>query len=306
MFLAIVFIIVGFFFLVKGADVFVDSASGVATKLGVSTLIIGLTIVAFGTSMPELAVSVTAALEKANAIAVGNVVGSNIFNLLVVGGLSACIYPIIVNPAIIKRDWPLSTFAAGVLCLFLLLDLTISRIEALALLAAFGLLLYVQIKHTQNNEEEKKEESRSMLKLLLYLVIGIVGIVIGGKLTVEGATSLARILGLSETLIGLTIVAVGTSLPELVTSVVAAKKGENEIAMGNIIGSNLFNILCILGISSILSPIHVEITALIDTAILTLISLVFWFICKKYSLDKRVGGIMLFTYIGYMVYIIFR
>ena len=203
MILACVFIVLGFFFLVKGADVFVDSASGVATKLGVPTLVIGLTIVAFGTSMPELAVSVTAALEKANEIAVGNVVGSNIFNLLVVGGLSACIYPLIVNPAIMKRDWPLSTLAAGVLFLFLLPDLTISRIEAAILLVCFGFLLYVQIKHTKNETEEKKEEHRSMPKLLLLLVLGIAGIVIGGKLTVEGATSLARILGLSETLIGL-------------------------------------------------------------------------------------------------------
>ena len=185
-------------------------------------------------------------------------------------------------------------------------DLTISRIEAAILLVCFGFLLYVQIKHTKNETEEKKEEHRSMPKLLLLLVLGIAGIVIGGKLTVEGATSLARILGLSETLIGLTIVAIGTSLPELVTSVVAAKKGENEIAMGNIIGSNLFNILCILGISSILSPIHVEMTALMDVGILTLISLGFWFVCKKFSLDRRVGSIMVITYVIYMVYIILR
>lgn len=306
MFLAIIFILVGFFFLVKGADVFVDSASGIATKLGVPTLVIGLTIVAFGTSMPELAVSVTAALEKANEIAVGNVVGSNLFNLLVVGGLSACIYPVIVNPAIMKRDWPLSTLAATILFLFLLPDLTIGRLEAIILLICFGILLYVQIKHTKNEENTKKEEHRSMPKLILFLLIGITGIVLGGKLTVEGATSLAKTLGLSETLIGLTIVAIGTSLPELVTSVVAAKKGENEIAMGNIIGSNLFNILCILGISSVLSPIHVEMTALIDTGILAIISLIFWFICKKHPLDKKVGSIMLCTYFIYMIYIIIR
>lgn len=306
MFLAIIFILVGFFFLVKGADVFVDSASGIATKLGVPTLVIGLTIVAFGTSMPELAVSVTAALEKANEIAVGNVVGSNLFNLLVVGGLSACIYPVIVNPAIMKRDWPLSTLAAAILFLFLLPDLTIGRLEAIILLICFGILLYVQIKHTKNEENTKKEEHRSMPKLILFLLIGITGIVLGGKLTVEGATSLAKTLGLSETLIGLTIVAIGTSLPELVTSVVAAKKGENEIAMGNIIGSNLFNILCILGISSVLSPIHVEMTALMDTGILAIISLIFWFICKKHPLDKKVGSIMLCTYFIYMIYIIIR
>ncbi len=306
MFISITFILIGFLFLVKGADFFVDSASGIATKLGIPSLVIGLTIVAFGTSMPELAVSVTAALEKANEIAVGNVVGSNLFNLLVVGGLSACIYPLIINPSIMKRDWPLSTLAAIMLFLFLLPDLTIGRLEGIILLICFGILLYVQIKHTKNEENTKKEEHRSMPKLILFLLIGIIGIIWGGKLTVDGATSLAKTLGLSETLIGLTIVAIGTSLPELVTSVVAAKKGENEIAMGNIIGSNLFNILCILGISSVLSPIHVEMTALIDTGILTILSFGFWFLCKKHPLDKKLGSIMLCTYLIYMIYIIIR
>lgn len=303
--LAIIYISIGFLFLVKGADLFVDNASGIASKLGISSLIIGLTIVAFGTSLPELAVSVTAALDGSNEIAVGNVVGSNIFNLLVVAGLSACIYPLVVNQQIMKRDWPLSTLAAVILFVFLL-DLNISRIEALLLLACFAVLLFVQIKNTKKEEEKKQSETRSFGKLLIFLVLGIVGIVVGGQLAVEGAVNLATLLGLSETLIGLTIVAIGTSLPELVTSLVAASKNENEIAMGNVIGSNLFNIFFILGTSALLNPIGVEATAMMDALILSVVSLLFWGVCKRYPLDKKIGSIMVVTYIIYTVYIIVR
>ena len=299
--IAIIFIIVGFFFLVKGADCFVENASSIAGKMGVSSLIIGLTIVAFGTSMPELAVSVTAALENANEIAVGNVVGSNIFNLLVVAGLSACIYPLLVNKTIMKRDWPLSVVAAALLT-FMLIDRNISRFEGIILLICFGIMLYVQIKQTAKSEEDQKRIDTPYSKLIIFLIIGIAGIVIGGQLVVDGATSLARIIGLSETLIGLTIVAIGTSLPELVTSLVAARKNENEIAMGNVIGSNL----CILGISSVLNPITVEPTAFIDSLILVVVSIVFLVICKFIPLDKKTGLIMVLTYIVYTVYIILR
>lgn len=305
LFISLFFIAIGFFFLVKGADWFVDNASGIASKLGVSSLVIGLTIVAFGTSMPELAVSVTAALEGSNEIAVGNVVGSNIFNLLVVAGMSACIYPLVINPTILKRDWPISTFAALLLGVFLL-DLNLSRIEAFILLIFFGLTLFIQLKEAKSPEEQQKTEERPMSRLILFLLIGIVCIIVGGQFAVEGATQLARILGLSETLIGLTIVAIGTSLPELVTSIVAAKKGENEIAMGNVIGSNVFNLLCILGISAFLRPIHIASTAIIDCLILCIVSFVFWFLSKKHPLDKKIGSIMVITYILYTIYIIVR
>lgn len=303
--IAIIFIIVGFFFLAKGADYFVESASSIAGKMEVSSLIIGLTIVAFGTSMPELAVSVTAALENANEIAVGNVVGSNLFNLLVVAGLSACIYPLVINKTIMKRDWPLSVIAAALLA-FMLIDRNISRFEGILLLVCFGIMLYVQIKQTAKSEKDQKQINAPYSKLIIFLIIGIVGIVIGGQLVVDGATNLARIIGLSETLIGLTIVAIGTSLPELVTSLVAAKKNENEIAMGNIIGSNLFNIFCILGISSVLNPITVEPTAFIDSLILIIVSIVFLAICKFRPLDKKTGSVMVLTYIVYTIYIILR
>ena len=303
--IAAALIVIGFVFLVKGADLFVDNASGIAKKLGVSPVVIGLTIVAFGTSMPELAVSVTAALQGSNEIAVGNVVGSNIFNLLVVAGASACLYPLICDRVLLKRDWPLSSVAAILLGIFLLGDQTISRLEALVLLVIFAVVLILQLKGAKQEENIHPEE-RSMGRLVLFLLIGIAAIVIGGQVTVEGATSLARILGLSETLIGLTIVAVGTSLPELVTSVVAARKGENDIAMGNVIGSNLFNILCILGVSALLHPIHVEVTALYDTAFLVVVTVVYWLICRRRSPDRLIGTAMILTDIGYMAYIILR
>lgn len=302
---SILMIVVGFIFLVKGADAFVDNASGIAKKLGISPVIIGLTIVAFGTSLPELAVSVTAALAGSNAIAVGNVVGSNVFNLLVVAGGSACIFPLVCDRILLKRDWPLSLLAEFLLVVFLFGDQCISRLEALILLCFFALTLLMQLKNSKQEDRVIPEE-RSMVRLLLFLVIGIAAIAIGGQVTVEGATSLARLLGWSETLIGLTIVAVGTSLPELVTSIVAARKGENDIAMGNVIGSNLFNVLCILGISAVLRPITVEMTAFYDTLFLLVITFIYWLICRKHTLNRSIGLLMICTYAGYMAYILIR
>lgn len=304
---SIVFIVIGFTLLVKGADLFVDNASGVARKIGMSPLVVGLTIVAFGTSMPELAVSVTAALEGHNEIAVGNVVGSNIFNLLVVAGLSACLFPLVTNKTIMKRDWPISTVAALLLAAFLWPNMHIARWEAVVLFVIFiAITAYQIIQGKKEGNESKEEETRSMVKLLILLAVGIAGIIIGAELSVEGATKFARLLGVSETLIGLTIVAIGTSLPELVTSVVAARKGENEIAMGNVIGSNIFNIFCILGISAFLRPITVEATAIFDSLFLAGISFVFWLVCRWKRLDRVLGSVMVLTYVGYMVYIIMR
>lgn len=298
--------LLGFLLLVKGADVFVDSASGVAKKLGVSPLVIGLTIVAFGTSLPELAVSVTAALSGSNEIAVGNVTGSNIFNLLVVAGVSAIIAPLTIDRFLIKRDWPASILAAALLGVFLLFGNDISRLEAVILLVIFAIMLFLQLRNAKSAEEARQTDDRKPILLALLLVLGIAGIILGGEFAVEGASGLARAIGWSESLIGLTIVAIGTSLPELVTSIVAARRGENEIAMGNVIGSNLFNILCILGISAFLSPITVAPTAVIDAAFLVVVSVVFWLVARFAKIGKAAGTAMVLTYVGYMVYIINR
>lgn len=298
--------LLGFLLLVKGADVFVDSASGVAKKLGVSPLVIGLTIVAFGTSLPELAVSVTAALSGSNEIAVGNVTGSNIFNLLVVAGVSAIIAPLTIDRFLIKRNWPASILAAALLGVFLLFGNDISRLEAVILLVIFAIMLFLQLRNAKSAEEARQTDDRKPILLAVLLVLGIAGIILGGEFAVEGASGLARAIGWSESLIGLTIVAIGTSLPELVTSIVAARRGENEIAMGNVIGSNLFNILCILGISAFLSPITVAPTAVIDAAFLVVVSVVFWLVARFAKIGKAAGTAMVLTYVGYMVYIINR
>ena len=252
--LSFVLLVIGFALLVWGADKFVAGASALARRLGVSPLLVGLTIVAFGTSAPELAVSLTAALQGANEIAVGNVVGSNIFNLLMVAGLSAVVCPLVMDRTLLRRDWPLSVFAAILLLVFIAPDLTISRLEGIILLVVFAVVLGIQIRAALKNRDAAGEEEDEVLMppvmIGVNIVLGLACIIIGGQMAVNGATGIARMFGLSETLIGLTIVAIGTSLPELVTSLVAARKGQNEIAMGNVIGSNLFNILLILGVSA--------------------------------------------------------
>ncbi len=306
--LSIICILGGFLLLVKGADWFVSGASGLARRLGIPPLVIGLTIVAFGTSAPELAVSVTAALRGANEIAVGNVIGSNLFNLLVVAGGSAVLCPLVADRTLLKRDWPCSTVAALLLTGMLMLNHNITRMEAVVLLVLFGLMLTLQLRgaKTGAGTEGTAEEHRSGWVLAALIVVGIGCIVAGGEFAVRGATGLARAFGLSESLIGLTIVAVGTSLPELVTSIVAARRGENEIAMGNVIGSNLFNILCILGISAFLNPITVAPTAMVDAALLTIVSVVFWFAARRGTLSRMTGGLMVCLYVAYTGYLIVR
>lgn len=304
--LSVICLIAGFALLVKGADWFVSGASGLARRLGVSPLIIGLTIVAFGTSAPELAVSVTAALDGANEIAVGNVVGSNIFNLLVVAGVSAILCPLVADRTLLRRDWPCSTLAAALLTVMLLFGNNITRLESIVLLVLFVGMLAWQIRGTRAPVETGAEERRPGWLLAVCIVGGIACIVLGGQLSVNGATELARAFGWSESLIGLTIVAIGTSLPELVTSIVAARRGENEIAMGNVIGSNLFNILCILGVSALLNPITVAPTAVIDAALLTIVSLVFWLIARRGTLPRAAGVVMVLLYVAYTGYLIVR
>ena len=305
--LSFIMLIVGFALLVWGADKFVAGASALARRLGVSPLLVGLTIVAFGTSAPELAVSLTAALQGANEIAV---VGSNIFNLLVVAGLSAVVCPLVMDRTLLRRDWPLSLLAAIVLCAMIAPDLTISRVEGVILLVFFALTLFFQIRAALKNrnslEAEEEEALMPPLMIGVNIVLGLACIIIGGQLAVNGATGIARMFGLSETLIGLTIVAIGTSLPELVTSLVAARKGQNEIAMGNVIGSNIFNILLILGVSSVITPIPVLSTSIIDCLVLIGISIVFYLPARKGRLGRVPGAIMALTYVVYTAYLIMR
>ena len=315
--LSFVMLVIGFVLLVWGADKFVEGASALARKMGVSPLLVGLTIVAFGTSMPELAVSVTAALRGANEIAVGNVVGSNIFNLLVVAGLSAVICPLVMGKMLLRRDWPLSIFAAVLLLVAIAPDHVIARWEGAVLLVIFAVILSRQIKAALNDRaqlaaaeaeaaEEAAEMTKSPVMIWVNIVLGLACIVLGGQLAVNGATGIARMFGLSETLIGLTIVAIGTSLPELVTSIVAARKGQNEIAMGNVIGSNLFNILLILGVSAVITPIPVQATSIIDCLFLITISVVFYLPARKGKLGRLPGAVMAAMYVAYTAYLIMR
>ena len=316
MILALIRLVIGFALLVKCADLFVDGASSLAKKLNIPAFVIGLTIVAFGTSAPELAVSITAAMKGSNDIAIGNVVGSNIFNTLVVLGASAAITPIAVDKGMIKRDYPLSIFAAvllGVLAmdtvLFKASEMSLGRLDGIILLIAFAGFMVMTVKAGLEGREEEEEDSEVMplMKSLLVIVIGLVGIVVGGDLSVEGAKDIARFFGLSEAIIGLTIVALGTSLPELVTSIVAAKKGESDIAVGNVIGSNVFNVFLILGVSSTILPMNVSGTYLYDIGMLIgVMVLTYLPIAKTKKVSRVMGIVMVLVYAAYTVYLIMR
>lgn len=318
---SVFFLILGFLLLVKGADLFVDGASSIAKRLRIPSLIIGLTIVAFGTSAPELAVSVTAALKGSNDIALGNVVGSNVFNLLVVIGVSAMLCPLAVEKSMIKKDYPLSigaTLLLGLLVMDQFLGkkdaMSLSRIDGIILLAGFALFMYLTIREglAKRKEQLQSQEEESQIKYslpvsLLLSVAGLLGIIFGGDMTVNSAKEIARAFGLSEALIGLTIVAIGTSLPELVTSVVASKKGESDIALGNAVGSNLFNILFILGVSSTILPMSVSPTYLYDIGFLLVVSLlVFIPVAAKQKISRGTGAAMTGAYILYTIYLIMR
>lgn len=307
--LSIIQLVIGFLLLVKGADAFVDGASSIARRMRIPAFVVGLTIVAFGTSAPELAVSLTASLKGSNDIAIGNVVGSNIFNTLVVLGASAAITPIVVQKGMIKRDYPLSIIAA-VLLGALSLNMMLGRGDGVVLLVAFAFFMFmtvkVGLKERANSQDEEEAPKMSTVKAIIMLILGLVGIIWGGDSTVEGAKAIASSLGLSEALIGLTVVALGTSLPELVTSVVAARKGESDIAVGNVIGSNIFNIFLILGISATISPMNVTQTYLYDMAVLALIMvLTFIPIAVTKKVSRWMGITMIMLYVGYTAYLVY-
>ncbi len=301
-----VFLVLGFVLLIKGADYFVEASSSIAKCLRVPSIIIGLTIVAFGTSAPELAVSTTASLAGNNEIAVGNVIGSNIFNLLVVLGACGAIRSFAVR---LRWDYAASVGVAVVLFLMIIGDRFVSRPEAILLLALFAAFVGMTVRDALRNRVESDEEFKTLspVRCLIYIVGGLAAIVWGGDLVVDCASEIALSFGLSQTLVGLTVVALGTSLPELVTSVVASRKGENGLALGNVIGSNIFNILMVLGLSAAVKPIAVNTMAVIDALCLIVFSVIVWFLCRsKQRISRLEGAVMLGMYTVYLIYICVR
>lgn len=325
--LVLLCLVVGFVFLIKGADFFVEGSSSIAKRLKVPSIIIGLTIVAMGTSLPETAVSVTASLVHNNELAVSNVVGSNIFNLMFVIGVCAILTPVLVQRETIRRDIPFSILCAllllglGYLALGDIHGMTLGHLDGAIFLGAFtGYILYMIRTALQARAEGKKVEIEAVeeledgeLKLLsypksiLFIVGGAAAIAFGGDLTVDAASRIAIDLGMSQTLVGLTIVSIGTSLPELVTSVVAARKNEVDMAVGNAVGSNVFNILMVLGIASVISPVSLISENIIDIAVLIIFSIAVWaFARSERKIGRREGFVMVLMYLIYSAYIIMR
>ena len=319
--LFILFVVIGFVLLIKGADIFVNSASNIARAFKMPSIIIGMTIVAFGTSAPEASVSITSALSGSSDISVGNIVGSNMFNLLVVLGTSAIFTPVLLDRKVVKTDVLFMTISTVLLLIFGLFFTTtgnfmLVRVECIIMFAL--IIAYVAwsvIKVLKQNKSEKQapvttpteNKKPNIILSIVFLVIGLLGIVAGGDFVVFGAKNLTISMGVSEALVGLTIVAVGTSLPELITSLVAIKKRENEIALGNVIGSNLFNILFILGMSGTIKPLNIATNIIIDIVILTIFTVAFLIYCWKNKNINRVAGIvMVSTYAVYLGYIILR
>ncbi|MFA5643913.1 MAG: calcium/sodium antiporter [Patescibacteria group bacterium] len=320
MILNIVLLLVGFVLLIKGADVLVDGSSSVAKKFGISNVVIGLTIVAFGTSAPELIVNIIASINGNSDIGMGNVIGSNIANILLILGVAALFSNLKVDSSIIKKQIPFSILA--VVALFILINSTIlnktgqdglMRSGGLILILFFCIFLYytfsVAKKSDVLKEENKEIKQLSKRTSILMIISGVVALFFGGKFIVDSSVFIASSLGLSQALIGLTIVAVGTSLPELAASVMAARKNQADMAIGNVVGSNIFNILWILGLSSIISPISYNPAMNFDIIFLIIVSVILFpliFIGKKYHFTKKEGFVLIGLYIAYLIYIIIR
>ena len=300
-------LVIGFVMLVKGADWFVDGAAGIAEKFGIPQLVIGLTIVAMGTSAPEAAVSITAALKKNADITIGNVVGSNILNVLVILGVTSVIVAIAVADSTVKYEIPYMLFVSVLLLVFGITGNVISFIEGVALWIAFIIYLtYLFIMAKKNKEEQPEDEKKRPIWLLILLVIiGVVLIVKGSDIAVAAATKIALAAHLSERFIGLTIVALGTSLPELVTSVTAAKKGKADIAIGNIVGSNIFNILFVVGTTALITPVPFASNFIIDMSISIAAGVLLWAcVFRKHKLTRAGGAAMLAGYVVYFIYLV--
>ena len=326
-FLNILFLLIGMVLLIKGADFFVSGASAIAKKLKVPSIFIGLTIVALGTSLPELSVSVTSAISNSVDLSVGNIVGSNLFNMLFILGLVAMFKPVKMASSTKKIDLPFLVAVTGILMLFgfdMWLDgdaaNKISRIESLMLLIILILYLYILISNAKKSrrqaklenpeailEEQPTEKELKIWQIVIYVVFGLAAVVFGGECVATTAKYLALQMGMSEALVGLTIVALGTSLPELVTSVIASKKGENDLALGNVIGSSIMNISLILGSVGLISTAPISMAIVIDLIILFVTTLIFtWFCVKKDNLSKREGIVLFALYIAYLAFAIIR
>lgn len=308
---ACLILIVGFVFLIKGADYFVEGSSSVAKRLRVPSIIIGLTIVAMGTSLPECAVSVTASMANNNALAVANVVGSNIFNLMIVCGTCAVFTPLVIKRSTLTKEFPFSILCAVILLGLGYVGSSLGRVDGWIFLVIFAVYLGGMLHQalSARNAESQEEETKvlSVPRCILYIVGGIAAIKFGGDFVVDGATTIAYKLGLSQNLIGLTVVALGTSLPELVTSIVAAKKKEVDLALGNVIGSNIFNILFVLGVAAAISPVAFIMENVMDIIVLIGVSLlVYLFGWTKERLDRKEGIVMIVVYAVYLVYICVR
>lgn len=319
---AVVLLIIGFVFLVKGADAFVEGCSSIARRYHVPSLIIGMTIVAMGTSLPETAVSVTAAVTGNNALAVSNAVGSNIFNLMVVVGTCTLFTSVAVQINTLKIDFPISILCAVLLLILGAAGMSLGHIDGVVFIILFLAFILYMIRSAQTSREKNVEpgveeeeylleaeeiQEMSMGKSVIYIILGAVAIAVGSDWVVDGACTVAAAIGISQTLIGLTVVAFGTSLPELVTSIVAAKKGEVDMALGNVIGSNIFNILMVLGIAAAISPVAFLTENIIDIAVLIVFSVIGWIMAwTKRELNRKEGIIMLLLYAVYVVYICMR
>lgn len=312
-----ILLIIGFLLLIKGADYLVQGASSIARRWNVSDLVIGLTVVAFGTSTPELFVNIIASVQGNTDIAIGNVLGSNIANVLLILGVSSVIYPLTVTKGTVWKEIPLSLLAAfllGFLANDALIDKrdfsALTRIDGLVLLSFFVIFMYYSFsiaKKIEGMEEHVPTKVHGLIKSLLLLMLGLTGLALGGKWIVDGAVRLALNFGMSQALVGLTIVAVGTSLPELATSAMAAYKKNVEIAVGNVVGSNIFNIFFVLGISSTLKPLPFRTRNNLDIGVVILSSILlfaYMFTGRRRSLDRLEGGVFVVLYVGYLAFLI--
>lgn len=317
--LVYILFVLGFVVMIKGADLLVDGAASIAKRFNISNLVIGLTVVSFGTSAPELVVNIIASFNGNADIAVGNILGSNIANILLILGVSALIYPLTVHHSTVKKEIPYSFFVCVVLALLVgetffngTDEAMLSRVDGLILLGLFGLFIYYIYKISKKTGELPEDveiKKMSVPKAVVYVLLGILGLVFGGQWIVDGAVIIAMYFGMSQSFIGLTIVAIGTSLPELATSAVAAYKKNSDIAIGNVVGSNIFNITWILGVSSLINPLVFSAHSLIDLGVVlfaTLLLVILIFAGRMYTLTKAEGTIFLILYAGYIAFLVYE